>query len=414
MHIRFPKLTFDALLSAFLLYLILVSYVVLLYAIIFELLVAMRLLVRESPELTFVPPWWVGLVCIIVTTPTLPPVHRWLRGNINDIIYGQHDDPYALIAEINAHLQAMSSPQSVLPTVVKSIGRILKVPYVAITAEYSNTPLHMEFGSKVRQSEVATFPLLYLEKPLGELVVGVRQVNGALSAWDRELLEDVARQIGIALYAVQLSADLQASRERIVISREEERRRIRNDLHDGLGPTLSALQLQLGALRNLIREKPEEAEAIASELRADLRQATSEIRQLVYDLRPPLLDELGLVEAIKAIRLQGAEVSLEVSAPETMPKLSAALEVAIYRIASEAIHNVICHAEATRCLVCLELKGRTLKLVISDNGKSLPEAPTAGVGFASMKERAAELGGTLSIASGAQGGVEVAAYFPIV
>jgi signal transduction histidine kinase len=227
------------------------------------------------------------------------------------------------------------------------------------------------------------------------------------------LLGDLARQIGVALHAVQLTEELQASRERIVISREEERRRIRNDLHDGLGPTLSALQLQLGAMRNLIRKDPDQAEAIANELRDDLRQATAEIRQLVYDLRPPLLDELGLVEAIKSCRVQASEIKLEVIAPEPMPRLSAALEVAIYRIASEAIHNVIRHAQASECIVCLEVGDAALKLVVADNGKGLPDAAHVGVGLLSMNERAAELGGMLSILPGKKGGVEVLALFPM-
>ncbi len=276
------------------------------------------------------------------------------------MIYGEHDDPYVIISAINAHLRTMSSPQVTMPTITEVIAKALKLPYVAIvihsgvlnSGATAKIPLRFEFGEKRTKSEITSLPLLYLDKPLGELAASARRANESLSGGDQALLSDVARQIGIALHAIQLTADLQASRERLVIGREEERRRIRNDLHDGLGPTLSALQLQLGGLRNVIRQKPDEAEMIVNELREDLRRATSEIRQLVYDLRPPLLDELGLVEAIKGLRIHGSEVTLEVIAPQPMPKLSAALEVS--SLSHRQRSDPQCHSSRTsHTLYCL-------------------------------------------------------------
>jgi two-component system, NarL family, sensor kinase len=219
--------------------------------------------------------------------------------------------------------------------------------------------------------------------------------------------------VGIALYAARLSDDLQRARQRLVIAREEERRRMRNDLHDGLAPTLSALQLQLGAARNLLRSDPSAAEALLEELRLDLRRATAEIRQLVYDLRPPMLDELGLVGALRSLKLPGALDCYEVIAPERMPELSAALEVALYRIASEAVHNVVRHAEATECVVTLEATNGMLELCIRDNGRGLPPSHQPGVGLASMAERASELGGTLSVQACPDGGACLRAVFPL-
>jgi signal transduction histidine kinase len=172
------------------------------------------------------------------------------------------------------------------------------------------------------------------------------------------------------------------------MAREEERRRIRNDLHDGLAPTLSSLQLQVGAMRKLIHQNPDQAEAIANDLREDLRQATADIRQLVYDLRPPRLDELGLVGAIKSFRATGTEVHFEVIAPDPMPTLPAAVEVAVYRITSEAVHNVAKHTKATACVICIEVTEGSLILSVTDNGKGLPAKLEGGVGLQSMKERA--------------------------
>lgn len=411
---RFSKLTLDDLLNNVLLTLLLASYVALVYALVILLLLVMRWLPSGNVQIVFAPPWWVSILTIAVISPTLPPLYRWLNSHISDIIYGQHDDPYTLLSAINMQLRVMNSPQITLPAVAESIARAFKLPYVAIITSITNQPLRCTFGTAPPQSVTTTLPLRYLELPLGELVVANRS-NAPLSGPDWALLDDVARQIGIALHVVQLAADLQASRERLVISREEERRRIRNDLHDGLGPTLSALQLQLGAVRKLIHQKPDEAEALIVEWRDVLRQATTEIRQLVYDLRPPLLDELGLVEAIRGLQRHESTLVLEVVAPDPMPKLSAALEVALYRIASEAVHNVVRHAQATRCVVQLQIEPDTLTMTIRDNGCGFSPAAAAGVGFISMRERAAELGGTLTILPappGAAEGVEVTVRFP--
>jgi signal transduction histidine kinase len=231
---------------------------------------------------------------------------------------------------------------------------------------------------------------------MGFIQISARSSNQSLSENDLTLLQDVARELGIALRAAQLAVDLQNARESLVISREEERRRIRNDLHDGLAPTLSSLQLQLGALRSLVRPNPDQAEVLINEMREDLRSATAEIRQLVYDLRPPLLDELGLVSALRCAIPQGTEISFEVIAPP-LPKLPAAVEVAAYRIAIEAVHNVLKHAQATACQIFIAVEDGCLVLKVIDNGRGIPGDVRTGVGLMSMKERATELGGILFI-----------------
>lgn len=417
------KLTLDSVLSHLLLYMLLACYALLFYAGVILVLLIPGLVHSHANDIAFAPPWWLIPLTLVAMAPTIIPLYRWLRGRINEIIYGEHDDPYALISEINAQLLAMSSSPTTLPAVTTTIARALHLPYVALVV-YSNqnndqevgsaqTAARYEAGAPLPRAESMTLPLLYLGKALGELTVSARHANESLSNSDREVLEGAAQQIAIALQVEQLAADLQASRARLVIGREEERRRIRNDLHDGLGPTLSSMQLQLGTLRNLIRQEPEKAEAIAAELRTDLRQATAEIRQLVYDLRPPLLDELGLIEAIKSLCPEGAPFTLTVSAPESMPAMPAALEVALYRIAGEAIHNVVRHAQATRCTVDLSLGAEALTLHIRDNGLSQPTLTPTGVGIRSMQERAAELGGTLTVQPAPPGGVEVLAHFPL-
>ena len=272
-------------------------------------------------------------------------------------------------------------------------------------------------------------PLAYQGEVIGQLLLVPRAPGEAFSPADHRLLDDLARQAGIAVHAVRLTTDLQRSRQRLVTAREEERRRLRRDLHDGLGATLAALNLQAGTIRNLISHDPAAADALVVELRAELRAAIADIRRLVYDLRPPALDELGLVGAIRARAAQyhtsaggSAEdgalpkpdeiLQVLVDAPEQLPPLPAAVEVATYRIVQEALTNVVRHARARTCIIRLDMS-EGLRLEIADDGIGLPAEVGAGVGLRSMHERAAELGGTCVIETKPQSGTHVLVHLPL-
>jgi len=226
----------------------------------------------------------------------------------------------------------------------------------------------------------------------------------------------VARQAGPIAHAVGLTADLQHSRERLVRARDEERRRLRRDLHDGLGPRLASLTLKLDAARNLLTYDSTAADAMLRDLKADTQAAIADIRRLVYDLRPPALDELGLV--VGALREHAASHStldglrITVEAQEELPPLLAAVEVAAYGIALEALTNVKRHAQARECVVRLALDGG-LQLKITDDGVGLPAGYQAGVGLTSMRERAAELGGRCVMERRSGGGTRVWAELPV-
>ncbi|MCB9150471.1 MAG: GAF domain-containing sensor histidine kinase [Caldilineaceae bacterium] len=340
-----------------------------------------------------------NLIALLCLSLTFVPVSRWLQGHINDLIYAQHDNPYAIPAHVNQQLRGMQKPQLTLPSVVETIGTKLYLPYVALIVDNALDQSYV-FGKKQAQVAVAQYPIRYLDQPLAMLLVSHRDANRPFTDSDDQVLQECAQQIGVALYVAELTAFLQTSREQIIIAREAERRRIRNDLHDSLAPNLSAFQLQLGAIRRHLTQNPSAAEQIIAELSTDIRQATAVIRQLVYDLRPPLLDELGLIEAIKNVRLAETAIQLEVIAPAPMPPLSAAVEVAIYRIVTEALHNVTKHTHATTCTIALTFddhKTDSLILTISDNGQGIELNQLGGIGIQSMRERAAELGGTFTI-----------------
>jgi signal transduction histidine kinase len=405
----------DALLSLFLIGMVITGYVALVYVLVIAIFSPLPF---SDSAVDASPPWWQNLIAFALIALTFLPVYRWTRRGVRGLVYSQHDNPYPALSQLSQRLESTPSPQAILPAVAETIAQTLKLPYVEIEAQLldgdpTGAPRLTTYGSLPKGAVIQRLPLTYYDTAVGELRVAPRRADELLSPSDLSVLRDLARQVGISLYAAQLTADLQRARERLVIAREAERRRIRNDLHDGLAPTLSSLQLQLGAARNLIRKDPEKAEALLKELGEDLRGATAEIRRLVYDLRPPLLDELGLVGAIKNFRFPNLDFCFEVHAPEPMPELPAAVEVAAYRIASEVLHNVVKHAQASECVVDIHVGDGRLTLSVADNGKGMEQAYIAGVGLASMRERAAELGGTLTVRTCEEGGGCVTAQLPL-
>ncbi len=198
-------------------------------------------------------------------------------------------------------------------------------------------------------------------------------------------------------------------------AREEERRRLRRDLHDGLGPQLAALTLKLETARNRLGSDPL-AETLLAELTQRTQAAVADIRRLVYALRPPALDELGLVSALAEQAAQYSQngLSVSVEAPEQLPPLPAAVEVAAYRIVQEALTNVVRHARANACVlrIALDETAGVLCPDVWDDGHGLPSTLRQGVGLQSMRERAEELGGMCTVENVPAGGVRVRALLP--
>ena len=350
-----------------------------------------------------------GLVAVIFA-----PLRDRLQRAVNRLMYGERDDPYAVLSRLGQRLRTTDAPEAVLPAIVETVAQALKLPHAAIALKRDDGfETVAEHGSPA-SGEPLVLPLAYGTETIGRLILTPRAPGEPFDPADKRLLDDLARHAEAAAYAVRLTADLQRSRERLVNAREEERRRLRRDLHDGLGPQLATLTLKLDAARNLLAEEPKAADALLAGLKTETRAAISDIRRLVYDLRPPALDELGLVPAIRegATNYAPNGLSVSVEAPESLSPLPAAVEVAAYRIAQEALTNVARHAGARACRIRLSISDG-LELEISDDGIGLPEDHPAGVGLSSMRERAAELGGTCVVEPGPAGGTCVLARLPL-
>ena len=351
-----------------------------------------------------------GLVAVGVQ-----PLRMRLQRRADHWVYGDRSDPYAALTRLGERLQGTLAPDRVVQTVVDSVFEALRLQYAAVEFDRDGRVEIAAAQGDARGGALRRLPLIYNGETIADLVV--REPPGRpLTGPDERLLEDLAQHAGPAVHAVRLNADLQRSRERLVAAREEERRRLRRDLHDGLGPTLAGMALQLDAARN--RSGDPGVEEILGSLRIETQDAIADVRRVVEGLRPPALDELGLVGALRgqARRLEGTGgrgnggVVIDVKAPEALPALPAAVEVAAYRIATEALTNVVRHADARRCVVRLSV-GDQLELEVTDDGSGVGVA-APGVGLGSMRERAAELGGSCTIGAARGGGTAVRAALP--
>jgi len=360
------------------------------------------------------------------------PLRAQLQRGVNRLMYGDRDDPYAVIARLARSLAVTIVPGAILPTIVQTVKDALKLPYAAIALKQGDTFVlaaaagfspssppalrsAQEWSDDSWEAGLFVLPLVYQNETVGELRLGLRASDEKFSPADRRLLDDLARQAGVAAHAVRLTADLQLSRQRLVTAREEERRRLRRDLHDGLGPTLASLSMKLDAAQTLVLDDPPVGVALLAEIQAELKATIGKVRRLVYALRPPVLDQFGLVGAIREHTLraiQGGELRMEVEAPEYLPALPAAIEVATYYIVVAAISNTVDHARAQHCSIRLTLTD-ALEVEIVDDGCGLPTQVHFGVGLHSMRERAAELGGTCVIEAAHPSGTRVWAHLPL-
>lgn len=345
-----------------------------------------------------------GLVAI-----AFQPLRRAVQRLVNRLMYGDRDDPRSVLRRLGEALDETVAGVGVLPRIARTVASALRLPYVAVALRDGQVFAEGPAGD----GEVVVLPLTYQGERVGELRLAPRGPRDPFAPRDLELLRELAVHIGAAGHAVLLAAELRQSRERLVNARAEERRRLRRDLHDGLGPQLVSVALKLEAARNRAAGAGDLRETLG-DLAGQTRAVIADLRRVVYALRPPALDEVGLVAALGQAGEAAAEGALEFAfeRPEALPPLPAAVEVAAYRITQEALTNVVRHARARRCTLRLAMDGDGLVLEVTDDGSGLaPDAPP-GIGLRSMRERAEELGGRLEVAPGEGGGTRLVALLP--
>jgi two-component system NarL family sensor kinase len=355
-----------------------------------------------------------SVVATLVVAAGFNPVRIRLQRAVDRLVYGERADPVRAATAVTTQLAVGAQrPVDVLP----ALCHALRLPSAALT---NGAELLGSHGDPPDRVEV--IPLRHGSDQVGELRVGVRSGQSRLDAADRAVLELMAVPIGVALRASSLSDELQDSRRAIVTAREEERRRLRRELHDGLGPTLTGIAFQADAVVNLAERDPGQVRELGEDMRASVTAAIQDVRELIYQLRPVALDELGLVEALQRHaqrldrRVDGVALTIAVTAPAHLPELPAAVEVAAYRIATEALTNVVRHSRASHAAVGVDLDGGAmLRITVQDDGCPAEGATPhwrPGVGLQSMRERAVELGGTF-VAEPTVAGGRVRAHLPL-
>ena len=355
----------------------------------------------------------ISLLATGVIALVFAPLRVRVSAAVNRLLFGVRPEPYEVLADLGRQLEATSADTPLLEAVATTVSRALRLPYVAIRVSADGSDaLHAEFGSLV--GEPILIPLIYQGETTGQLVLSLGSQREQLSPAEQRLLGDLTRQAAAAVHSVSVTSQLQRSRERLVSVLEEERRRLRRDLHDGLGPALAAQTLKAGSARAMFTRDPERAKSLLEELEVDAQTAMADVRRLIYNLRPPALDELGLVGAIRETAATHAgSMRMKVDLPAMLPPLPAAVELATYRIAQEALTNVVRHARARTCRLRLTVS-EVLRLEVIDNGIGLASAGPPGVGLRSIRERAAELGGISSIGPGRSNGTRVFVQLPLL
>lgn len=354
------------------------------------------------------------VLAAVLAAAALWPLRDRVQGWVNGQFYGDHSVPHKAVLRLGRSVQEADT-QSALDAVVHAIADTLRLEYVALQMRLGDQwRLAAVYDSGDSRSLPMAFALVSQRETVGRLLVGMRSPGERLDVHEELLLADLARQVGPAIHAVALRQALGESRARLVSAREEERRRLRRDLHDGLGPTLAGLTLGLDAALARCDGRPDLRDLLAR-LKTETQRAVADVRRTVYGLRPPALDELGLAgslrEHIERLREATPALAVHLEVPGSM-ELPAAVEVACYRIATEALTNVARHADAACCTVRL-WRDRGMRLLVQDDGIGLPDGWRAGVGIASMRERVAELDGDLQIEPCPPHGTRIAARLPL-
>lgn len=445
--LRYRLWDIDLVLRRTLVYSVLTGAVVLVYAA--GVAIAGLLLQRLGADLLLA---LVGAGCVAAL---FLPLRERLQRAVNRLLFGDRDSPYEVVAHLGRRLETALAQDAVLPTIVESVSQALRLSHASIWLIEEET-LHLAACQGVPPCEtivhdapaigtlyatgdglqvedfdsagayrgalgglnrVFVLPLAYGGSVMGALCLAPPGAGDTFSATDRRLLRTLAGQAGAAVHGVQLTTALRRSRERLVASQDEERRRIQRDLHDGLGPTLASLRLRLAGCRQLASD--------AGELREELdrvddlvAQASADIRRLVYDLRPPALDQLGLLPALRQqVERFGREAGVDArfsAAPDLV--IPAVVQVAVFRVVQEALLNAQKHARAAHVDVRLERDGNGLVVRVGDDGVGMelarhqgPNDP--GTGLRSMRERAEMLGGALEVESRRGAGTAVVLRF---
>jgi len=360
-------------------------------------------------------PTWLLVATTGVIAVFAEPARRRIRDAVDRLVWGARDDPLEVVRGVVDHV-GTDSGDELLPALATSLRRELRLDAVAIDVR---TPdgWRREAASGVATTYERVVELQQRGEVVGRLVVGWEH-GPSLRARDERVLAELAGPLGLAVGWVRLAAELRRSSVSIVSAREEERRRLRRDLHDGLGPALTGVSL---GLRTAVRQLERSAYSSTLEPTRDLLDRVAdevdalviEVKRVVRDLRPTALDQLGLIDAVgEFTRTFSDDLEFHLTMPSAPIELPAAVEVAAYRIVTEAVTNIVRHAKAAQCWLSITT-GPTVDIDVVDDGIGVTDGVSNGVGWTAMSERATELGGSLHVTGRDPHGTHIHVRIPV-
>jgi signal transduction histidine kinase len=352
------------------------------------------------------------IVATVLAALCFEPVRRRVQTGMNRLFYGQREDPERLIARLDRRLDGAESVESLLAAVAETARTGLRLPFVAATViGEDGAEIGVARGSAT--GAVVPFPVVAGSRVVGSIAVQPRASERGLAERDRRALLDYSAHAAPALWAARMSGELLGARARLLAARENERSRLRRDLHDGLGADLGSQAILLDAVRRLVREDPARAERLLLEAREHMQAAVTDLRRTLDDLRPAVLDDHGLAAALRALVDRHAEAAMAIELHVDLAiEPPAAVQTAAFRIVSEALSNSVRHSRGGACRIEVSGTATSIRLRVQDDGQGLGSASTPGVGLRSIRERAAELGGSAITGSGEAGGALVTAMLP--
>jgi signal transduction histidine kinase len=344
----------------------------------------------------------------------LRPVSAWVSARVDRLLYGDRAEPYQLARQLGARLREGVESTHVPDAVCQIVVSALRLPGAALEATTPGRTRRLaSVGAADPGMVLEAFDLRYQGQRVGRLLVAPRAGQDRLDELDRAALQPLADLAAPAVSALSLRKELDASQAQLVSAREVERRRLRRDVHDGVGPSLAAIRLRVDTATALLPPGSPSGPLLADVSR-DLREIVHEMRRITDDLRPPTLERLGLAGALAELveRLSVPALPVSLILPDRLPGLPPAVELAAYRIAAEALANTIRHSAATRATVCAAAADDVLIVTVTDNGTGIRPGGGGGLGLRSMAQRADDLGGACEVRSG-QGGTTLTARLPI-
>lgn len=367
--------------------------------------------------------FWPALVAIGVFALAFVPLRDRIQQLVDRIRRGSRSDPYRMLSILGRDPDQPAGSALLAEALAVAVEESGWLDYLSVTP---TDGVPVTTGSVRTDKHAVT--LMFSGAEVGRMQVAFRP--GTSGRVGPAQLAELANRVAAVVHAVGIGEAVAQSRRNVAVAREEERRRVRRDLHDGLGPALAAIAMRVDGARMLVAPDPSRAVEVLARLSDDVRTTIDDVRRLVYDLQPPVLDAVGLVAALaeQASAFSGANegatahsdgsvdlagLAVELIAPQDFPDLPAAVEIACYRIVCEALANVARHSMACHCQITMALADGMLQIVIDDDGRGITSGARPGVGTASMIERATELGGGCALSSSPMGGTRVTATLPV-